>query len=58
MKTIEVVDRNSHEVVRALGPMSDRKADRVFTGVVMKTDTNRFFVREVCAAPQGPEGDE
>jgi hypothetical protein len=58
MKTIEVVDRTSRAVVHTLGPMSDSKADKVFMGIMMKADTNRFFVREVCAAPQGPEGDE
>lgn len=58
MKMIEVVDCNSHSVVHTIGPISDSKADKVFRAVLMKTDTNRFFVREVCVAPQGPEDGE
>jgi hypothetical protein len=49
MKThcVEVVEAATDKVVRRLGPMSERKAEKVERGLEINLNHDRFFVRVV-----------
>jgi hypothetical protein len=44
---VEVVDVKTREPVKRLGPMSERKADRVERGILMNLDDEKYFVQVV-----------
>lgn len=47
MVCVEIVEIKSGRVERRMGPMSERKAERVELGVLANLDMDRFFVRIV-----------
>ena len=44
---VEVVDRKTNEPVKALGPMTERKAERVERGLLMNLDDENYYVQTV-----------
>lgn len=44
---VEVVEIKTRKVVKTLGPMSERKADRVERGMLRSMDTENYFVQTV-----------
>ena len=48
---VEIVARRSDVVVQRLGPMSERKAERVERGVAINMNHDGYFTRIVFEAP-------
>lgn len=46
---VEVVQRHTGEIVKALGPMSPRKADKVERGIEINLNHTDYVVRRVPA---------
>lgn len=46
-----VVENAWNKVVRTLGPMSERKAEKVLAGLLRQMDTDRFHVTEADVTP-------
>lgn len=44
---IKVTNKHTGEVAKEMGPMSERKAEKVERGLLMSIDTERWFVDEV-----------
>lgn len=44
---VEIVDRQTDEVVSRMGPMPERKAERVEDGVSINLNRDRFYTRIV-----------
>ena len=49
MRLVEVVRTDTGKVVKRLGPMSERKADRVEDGMALNLDHEHYFTRIVAA---------
>lgn len=45
---VEIVNHDTQEVVKRLGPMSEHKADKVADGASINLDHDRFYVRTVA----------
>ena len=44
---VEVVDKKTNEPVKTLGPMTERKAERVERGILMNLDDENYYVQTV-----------
>ena len=44
---VEVVDRKTREPVKTLGPMSERKAEKVERGLLRNLDEGNYYVHTV-----------
>jgi hypothetical protein len=44
---VEIVDSETDKVVKRMGPMSERKAEKVERGAEINLDHEHFFVRVV-----------
>lgn len=44
---VEVLEAKTRRVVKTLGPMSERKADRVERGILMNLDDENYYVQVV-----------
>lgn len=42
---VEIVDDETGEVVKRMGPMNERKAERVENGANINMDHNRYYTR-------------
>lgn len=47
---VEVVEFETDKIERRLGPMSERKADRVEDGILSTLDLDRYYTRVVDKA--------
>lgn len=45
---VEIVSRTSGEVIKRMGPFSDRVADRVESGALINLNRDEYFVRQVA----------
>lgn len=42
---VEIVEFETNKVIKSMGPMSERKADRVDSGVTINLNHDRYFTR-------------
>lgn len=44
---VEVIDRKTNEPVKTLGPMSERKAEKVERGLLINLDDESYYVHTI-----------
>jgi hypothetical protein len=44
---VEVIDRKTNESVKTMGPMTERKAERVERGLLINLDDENYYVQVV-----------